>query len=255
MPILGALGAIAGKSLFGKGIAALGGALTSGAGVSAMGGLASDLISNRGAMRRQMLADQNNIRFWKMQNEYNLPVNQMKRLQQAGLNPNLIYGSGSANTGVAGSISPSKAAPYNVKNPVPLQAMMMQAQINNLNSVTAKNDAETARTLGLTPFQVNTSMSKADQAKQQAVAERIKTSVLSETKQDQINKIAEEALLAKAKKTEAEAKAEFTKKMLKMNVNPNSGIGSQVIQLIFGTADDAINYFRSGEFKNSGILN
>ena len=84
-----------------------------------VGSLASSLFSNRGAMRRQRLADQQNIRFWKMQNEYNLPKNQMKRLRDAGLNPNLIYGSGSANTGVAGSISPSKPAPYNVKDPTP----------------------------------------------------------------------------------------------------------------------------------------
>ena len=49
-----------------------------------------------------------------MQNEYNTPANQMKRLQDAGLNPNLIYGSGSANTGIAGGVAPSKPAPYNV---------------------------------------------------------------------------------------------------------------------------------------------
>ena len=42
-----------------------------------VGSLASSLFSNRGAMRRQRLADQQNIRFWKMQNEYNLPKNQI----------------------------------------------------------------------------------------------------------------------------------------------------------------------------------
>lgn len=31
---------------------------------------------------------------WRMQNEYNSPTQQMQRLQDAGLNPNLIYGSG-----------------------------------------------------------------------------------------------------------------------------------------------------------------
>ena len=31
---------------------------------------------------------------WQMQNEYNSPTAQMKRLQEAGLNPNLIYGRG-----------------------------------------------------------------------------------------------------------------------------------------------------------------
>jgi hypothetical protein len=243
-------------------LAGLGKALMTGGKLTGLGsivgqgafGLGSDMLSNKGALKRQQLADQQNMKFWHMQNEYNTPANQMKRLQDAGLNPNLIYGSGSANTGVAGSISPSKPAPYNIKNPVPLQAMMMTAQINNLNSVTKKNDAETARTLGLTPFQVNRSMSQANQAKQQAIAEKIKTSVLSLTQQDQVNKIVEEALLTKAKKTEAEAKAAFTKKMLDININPNSGIGSQINQFIFGTSKDAYEYFRSGAWKDSPIL-
>lgn len=38
--------------------------------------------------RRDALAD------WAMQNEYNSPASQMERLKAAGLNPNLVYGSG-----------------------------------------------------------------------------------------------------------------------------------------------------------------
>ena len=68
-----------------------------------IGSLGSSLISNRGAKRRQQLADQQNIKFWNMQNAYNTPKEQMARLQDAGLNPNLIYGS-NANTGTAGSV-------------------------------------------------------------------------------------------------------------------------------------------------------
>lgn len=33
-----------------------------------------------------------NLAFWQMQNEYNSPEQQMQRFQEAGLNPNLIYG-------------------------------------------------------------------------------------------------------------------------------------------------------------------
>lgn len=43
-----------------------------------------------------------NLEFWNMTNEYNTPQAQMKRFQEAGLNPNLIYGQG--NSGSAGSI-------------------------------------------------------------------------------------------------------------------------------------------------------
>lgn len=44
-----------------------------------------------------------NLRMWNMQNEYNTPANQMKRYREAGLNPNLIYGSGQASAGNASS--------------------------------------------------------------------------------------------------------------------------------------------------------
>lgn len=217
-----------------------------------IGSLGSSLISNRGAKRRQQLADQQNIKFWEMQNAYNTPKSQMGRLKDAGLNPNLIYGS-NANTGVAGSVSPSKASPYNVQNPVPsaVQTALMGAQINNLNSVTEKNRAETARTVGMTPYQVDTSLSKANQARQAAIQSKIETSIYSTTEKDKIDKIVQEALLAKERVKSEKAKADFTKKMLDMNINPNSGFGSQMIQLIFGSADDALNFFKnSNNFPN-----
>lgn len=39
------------------------------------------------------------IEFWNMENQYNTPVMQMKRLKDAGLNPNLVYGNGATATG------------------------------------------------------------------------------------------------------------------------------------------------------------
>lgn len=42
------------------------------------------------------LQRQNALADWKMQNEYNSPSAQMARLREAGLNPNLVYGAGSA---------------------------------------------------------------------------------------------------------------------------------------------------------------
>lgn len=42
------------------------------------------------------------VLFWNMQNDYNSPQAQMQRFQEAGLNPNLIYGQG--NAGNAGGI-------------------------------------------------------------------------------------------------------------------------------------------------------
>lgn len=37
-----------------------------------------------------------NLAQWNRENEYNLPINQMMRLKEAGLNPNLVYGSGAS---------------------------------------------------------------------------------------------------------------------------------------------------------------
>lgn len=48
-----------------------------------------------------------NQAFWQQQNEYNSPQQQMKRLQEAGLNPNMIYGASSG--GASGSAELQKA--------------------------------------------------------------------------------------------------------------------------------------------------
>ena len=45
-----------------------------------------------------------NFKMWQAMNNYNAPINQVARLKQAGLNPNLAYtGNGAANAGNAGS--------------------------------------------------------------------------------------------------------------------------------------------------------
>ena len=54
----------------------------------------------------RQLADeayQRDVAMWNMQNAYNAPSAQMQRLQKAGLNPNLVYGSGSVTGNTAGS--------------------------------------------------------------------------------------------------------------------------------------------------------
>lgn len=46
-------------------------------------------------------ARSHDVEMWNRQNAYNTPEMQMQRLKEAGLNPNLIYGSGQASTGNA----------------------------------------------------------------------------------------------------------------------------------------------------------
>ena len=69
----------------------------SGAAASGIQGLfdiGGQFLSNyfsKNASKRQF---KYNMWMWKEMNEYNKPINQMKRLREAGLNPNLVYGHG-----------------------------------------------------------------------------------------------------------------------------------------------------------------
>lgn len=60
-------------------------------------------------MYQRQLVD--NRRLWEDQNQYNSPQAQMKRLQEAGLNPNLVYGSGSAQQPASSIQSPDVQSP------------------------------------------------------------------------------------------------------------------------------------------------
>ncbi|QXP44276.1 MAG: DNA pilot protein [Arizlama microvirus] len=53
---------------------------------------------------------------WRSQNEYNSPRSQMQRLQEAGLNPNLVYGTGAA-TAQAQPVRPTQPQSYRGETP------------------------------------------------------------------------------------------------------------------------------------------
>lgn len=89
-------------------------------GTSALNGL----LSFGMAHYQNKLAIQN----WKMQNEYNSPKNQMARFAEAGLNPNLIYGSG--NPGNASSPPDASNVGQVQFNEMQLANMMMQLRSN-----------------------------------------------------------------------------------------------------------------------------
>lgn len=50
-------------------------------------------------------------KMWEQSNEYNSPINQMLRLKDAGLNPNLVYGSGSVAGNTATASQPKAHVP------------------------------------------------------------------------------------------------------------------------------------------------
>lgn len=59
--------------------------------------------------------NENAIKFWQLNNEYNSPLNQMKRLQQAGINPNLAFSNGQLSN--VSASSPSASSPNSVNAP------------------------------------------------------------------------------------------------------------------------------------------
>jgi len=60
--------------------------------VPGIGNYLSAVDTNDTNAKLQKKANEDNVRLWQMQTEYNTPANQMKRLEAAGLNPNLAYG-------------------------------------------------------------------------------------------------------------------------------------------------------------------
>lgn len=61
------------------------------------GGVSAGKMNKRAVkFQREMFEKQGQreLDYWHMQNQYNLPSEQMQRLKDAGLNPNLVYGSG-----------------------------------------------------------------------------------------------------------------------------------------------------------------
>lgn len=63
------------------------------------------IIKQTDGSSQQKDANEKAMQAWHLQNDYNHPIQQMERLQAAGLNPNLVYGSGS----VAGNTTSSPA--------------------------------------------------------------------------------------------------------------------------------------------------
>lgn len=85
------------------------------------------------------------LAMWNRQNQYNDPAAQMARFKNAGLNPNLVYGSGSASAGNSNSMPKYNAptvsydyAPPNIGGALSQYQdfKMRQAQIDNMRAQT-----------------------------------------------------------------------------------------------------------------------
>lgn len=118
---MSALAAAAATQAISTGIASLGGALTAGV----QHKYNKDLAKYQNDM---------NVANWNMQNEYNTPANQRKRLVEAGINPATMGGS---NAGTAQSIASYQQAGVDIG-----QSMLTGAQLANMAAQTRKTNAE-----------------------------------------------------------------------------------------------------------------
>lgn len=124
-----------------------------GAGANLVGGMLSGFgaaraakIQNRGNMDLAKYGYEQDLAQWHRSNQYNSPAEQMKRLEAAGLNPNLVYGSGSVVGNTSSGNPQFKSPSYQAVSPLekigPALGMLSQfqdfqvknAQINNLRA-------------------------------------------------------------------------------------------------------------------------
>lgn len=141
-----------------------------GGAASLLGGIMQG-VSNRRAEKRanQWNTYMSNLQYsrdkemWDKANEYNSPSEQMRRLQQAGINPNVVYGGGNT-TGNATATLPKYQAPGIVQNELPIKDSVLnmlgqyqdmslrQAQTDNVKTDTRVKELNEARLAAERPY-------------------------------------------------------------------------------------------------------
>lgn len=114
-------------------------------GYDVVGGIASSLIDFAGSSimansanaknkRAQERANWFNVYNWQLQNEYNLPKNQIKRLLDANLNPSMIYDKGAGDLSSGTISSPGSYNAYSGKG-----SMKILENIAAVNAIKKQN--------------------------------------------------------------------------------------------------------------------
>lgn len=84
-----------------------------------------------------------NLAQWNRQNEYNSPLSQRQRLEEAGLNPALMYGNGAVSTGNSNSMPQYQAFGQDLANNMMAAAQIQQMAANaRLTNAKAKEQEE-----------------------------------------------------------------------------------------------------------------
>lgn len=135
--------------------------------ISTAGGLLGNIGSKKRAKRQHKYNKElakytfdKNLEMWMKNNQYNTPTEQMKRLKTAGLNPNLVYGTGTVAGNTSGQIPKYQQEGQELPNlakgitePI-AQGALMVAQIKSIQTTTAAQELENQNTreiMGLDP--------------------------------------------------------------------------------------------------------
>lgn len=170
--------------------------------IAAGASVAGSIINNIGQRRAQKLANEQNVKYWNLQNDYNSPTAQMQRLRSAGMNPAMMYGqSASGATGAASSIAPSKAAPR--ENALSGQNLSMFSQIAN-------TEAQTDNLRRQNTVLIQEAALKAAQTANETFkgrSSKISAELAEELKQTSLETARENLGLIQARQTETESRA------------------------------------------------
>ena len=222
--------------------------------------MGTDYLSYQQRKKLEADARKFNREMWELQNKYNHPLQKMARLKDAGLNPNLIYGSspGSA-VGNAGAVAPGKAPEFNVRNPMNafMTAKVQQAQSNNLKSVTDLNNVKALTELertGLTRANkeliqgtlmsnIEIAENQASLGAQQVLQEKLKTKALSNKQTGLIARYASETRKAMAERDIAKLRInveQLNSELASYGIRPTDPYWYRAIGLGLGWASDKI---------------
>jgi hypothetical protein len=226
--------------------------------MSGLFGLGSNIATNIGAKRRERDARKFNERMekdrraydtkqWERLMAYNHPTEQMARLTQAGLNPNLIYGSspgsavGNVSQSPTGKAVTGQAPAYKIDNAmVPfMNAKVQQAQANNMNTAAMKNvaqsnlsDAQTRKLQGTLSSDITIAEEGAKQAKTKTYMDRLQSIAASIPGKGLIAKSmaeVDQAILGRDKQALEIAVSKLNSDLAKRGIKTNDPLATRVM--------------------------
>lgn len=140
-----------------------------------------------------------NFKMWMAMNKYNAPINQVARLKQAGLNPNLAYnGSGAANAGnassaptagnQAGYVSPLNKFLDKVSNLASLKSLLIEnenkeKQGQGIEIENALKEQELNQRKEINPLQINEYELKLEEMRMRNQAQGIANEISEDSKE------------------------------------------------------------------------